>query len=95
MEKVLIYIYIYIYIYTGDHLINKGNFLKKDTNIKKIFFHECKLDYFEGIYTKNYFNLTKIFLLKLFKMAANQTGLVSLFNGISIFLGYLTPMPSL
>ena len=33
------------------------------------------LYYLGFVYTKNYLNLAKIFLLRLFKMAANQTAL--------------------
>ena len=33
----------------------------------------CKLHYFELVYGKNYSNLWKIFILRLFKMKANQS----------------------
>ena len=39
----------------------------------RIFYHLCKLHYWELVYGKNYLNLTKIFLLRLFKMVTNQS----------------------
>ena len=63
------------------HLINSRNFFKKskiNIFIRK-FFHKWNwlklvyLHYLELNYNKNYSNMTKISILKLFKMAANQT----------------------
>ena len=38
----------------------------------------------ELVYSKNYFNLAKIFVLRLFKMLANQTDYSGLNNGLSL-----------
>ena len=54
--------YIYIYIYTHTHFF----FLSPSL-------HKCKiLHCLELVYSKNYFNLPEIFLLRLFKMVTNQ-----------------------
>ena len=62
----------FITTYLMSHSINKYNFLKK---AKCFYFFKFFpfLHYLEFIYSKNYVNLTKIFVLRLFKMAANQT----------------------
>ena len=54
-----------------NHSMNKRNFQEK---AKYFFFHKCKLYIiWNWFIVKNYFNLTKLFLLRLFKMVANQT----------------------
>ena len=37
------------------------------------FFHYCKLYCLKLVYCKNYFSLAKVFVLRLFKVVANQT----------------------
>ena len=49
------------------------NSLKKKRN--KSFYHKCKpCIVWKLVHSKNYFNLMKIFVLRLFKMMQNQTG---------------------
>ena len=49
----------------------EGEFFKKQNNF---FPHKCKLCIFlKLVFSKNYFNLIKIFVLRLFKIAVNQT----------------------
>ena len=63
--------FIYLSIYLWQPFNKKGEFSKKS---KIIFFSEFfSIDYLELVYSKNYFGLTKIFVLRLFKMARNQT----------------------
>ena len=51
------------YMHTQDvYSVNKNNLFK----------NESKMHYLELVYCKNYLNLRKISILKLFKMAANQ-----------------------
>ena len=61
--------------YVG-YLVNKGNFWKKLINFfSRIFFYKnvnCA-HFLELVYCKNYFNLPKLFLLRLFKMVENIT----------------------
>ena len=64
-----IYIYIYIYIYTMVIQQRSGSFWNKIKYIlcSEFFFHKCKLHIIlELVYSKKYFNLAKIFVLKVF-----------------------------
>ena len=64
------------YIYEGELIVTyiyEGEFLKKFFS-KAIFFLQMQTLLCLGlVYSKNYFNLTRIYVLRLFKMPANQT----------------------
>ena len=55
----------------GSFNKKKGNILKKKIFFFTILFHKCKYR-LELVYSKNYFSLEKIFLLRLFKLEVNQ-----------------------
>ena len=53
-------------------------FLKNQNIFSRIFIYKCKYCVvWNWFITKNYFNLTKIFVSRLFKMSANHTDLFS------------------
>ena len=69
--SLFIYIYIYIYIYES-HSINKENVFEKKSKYSSEFFHSCKLYIvWNWFWHKLYLNPTRIFIIRLFKMAAN------------------------
>ena len=73
-RQLYFYVYIYIYIYSRDIQWIRG--FKKNANYFFLdnFFHEINLCLdWNWFIPKINFNLAKIFLLRLFKMSANQT----------------------
>ena len=49
--------------------------MKKENNffLQNFFFHKCKLCCSKLVYSKNHFNPTEIFVLRLFKIVTNQS----------------------